>query len=197
MTQISIQTNQVLDCKGMACPMPLVRTKKAVDQLQSGQVIEVQATDKGSIADMQAWCKNIGHQYIGNILEGNLIRHFVRKSNPTETKAETQFPHIVSNEQLQAKLASGTGTERIVLDVREPAEYAFNHIPGAVHIPLGALSEQASHLPPNAEIFVICRTGNRSDLACQQLAAQGFTNVHNVVPGMSAWSGSTEGGATV
>ena len=196
MSQNSIQTNQVLDCKGLACPMPLVRTKKAMDQLESGQVIEVQATDKGSIADMQAWCKNIGHQYIGNILEGNLIRHFVRKSNPTETKAETQFPHVVSNEQLQAKLTSGTGTQMIVLDVREPAEYAFNHIPGAIHIPLGALAEQSKQLSANSEIYVICRTGNRSDLACQQLAGQGFTNVYNVVPGMSTWSGPTEGGAT-
>ncbi|HHY73424.1 MAG TPA: rhodanese-like domain-containing protein [Bacillus bacterium] len=43
------------------------------------------------------------------------------------------------------------------------------------------------------EIFVICRAGNRSDLAARELAKNGFTKVFNVIPGMSQWTGKTTG----
>lgn len=62
---MSIKVDQVLDCKGLSCPLPIVRTKKAMDQLEAGQVIEVQATDKGSLADIQGWARNTGNQYLG------------------------------------------------------------------------------------------------------------------------------------
>lgn len=60
-----IKVDVQLDAKGLACPMPIVRTKKAMNDLQDGQVLEVQATDKGSKADLAAWAKTVGHQYIG------------------------------------------------------------------------------------------------------------------------------------
>ncbi|MBY6278267.1 MAG: hypothetical protein CWE10_19280, partial [Symbiobacterium thermophilum] len=44
-------------------------------------------------------------------------------------------------------------------------------------------------LPKNKTIYVVCRTGTRSDLAAQKLTEKGFTNVWNVVPGMSKWEG--------
>lgn len=179
-----IKADQMLDCKGLACPMPIVKTKKAVDQLQSGQVIEVQATDKGSLADIQGWAKNTGHQYLGTIQEGEVLKHFIRKSSPEETKEPKKYPRTVTNDQLQEKLGSVT-----VLDVREPAEYAFRHIPGAVSIPLGELEERIAELNPEDEIHVVCRSGTRSDLACLLLTDKGFKNVSNVDPGMSGWSG--------
>ena len=78
----------------------------------------------------------------------------------------------------------------MILDVRETAEYAFSHIPSAVNIPLGELEERIEELDMSKTIYVVCRTGNRSDLACQQLDAKGF-NVQNVVPGMSDWTFDT------
>ena len=45
---MSIKVDMSLDCKGLACPMPIVKTKKAIEGLASGQVIEIKATDKGS-----------------------------------------------------------------------------------------------------------------------------------------------------
>lgn len=45
---MSIKVDMSLDCKGLACPMPIVKTKKAMEGLASGQVIEIEATDKGS-----------------------------------------------------------------------------------------------------------------------------------------------------
>lgn len=188
--QPTIAVDQVLDCKGLACPMPIVRTKKAIDQLQPGQVIEVQATDKGSLADLQGWAKNTGHQYLGTIHEGDVLKHFVRKATANETKLETKYPNTITNEELAVKLQKKEPI--VVLDVREPAEYLFQRIPGALSIPLGVLEKNLDQLNPGDEILVICRSGNRSDMACQLLAEKGFPQVKNVVPGMSGWTGPTE-----
>lgn len=188
--QPTIAVDQVLDCKGLACPMPIVRTKKAIDQLQPGQVIEVQATDKGSLADLQGWAKNTGHQYLGTIHEGDVLKHFLRKATANETKLETKYPHTITNEELAVKLQKKEPI--VVLDVREPAEYLFQRIPGALSIPLGVLEKNLDQLNPGDEILVICRSGNRSDMACQLLAEKGFPQVKNVVPGMSGWTGPTE-----
>lgn len=189
--QPAISVDKVLDCKGLACPMPIVRTKKAMDQLQPGQVMEVQATDKGSLADMQGWAKNTGHQYLGTIHDGDVLKHFLRKASADEAKEETKYPHIISNDELAKKLESQEPI--VVLDVREPAEYAFQRIPGAKSIPLGVLEGRLNELNSEDDIHVVCRSGNRSDLACQLLSEKGFSRVKNVVPGMSGWTGPIEG----
>ncbi|WP_281884240.1 sulfurtransferase TusA family protein [Paenibacillus sp. YYML68] len=186
----AIQTNRTLDCEGMACPLPVVKTKKAMDEMKAGEVLEVRATDKGSVADLQSWANRTGHQYIGLKEEGGIYRHFLRKSSDSETKPETKHPHVIGNEELTRRMADG-GKLRI-LDVREPAEYSFQRIPGAISIPMGELEHKLDSLPKDEEYMVICRTGTRSDLACQLLAERGYTKVTNVVPGMSGWEGPVE-----
>jgi len=183
-----IKSNVTLDAKGLACPMPIVKTKKAMTQLEGGQVLEVQATDKGSKADIKAWAESTGHQYLGTVEEGEVLKHYLRKSSGEE-KVEKKHPNVINNEELQAKMASNE--KMVILDVREEAEYAFNHIPNAISIPLGELEGRLSELNKEDEIFVVCRTGSRSDLAAQKLAANGFTKVVNVLPGMSKWAGDT------
>lgn len=185
-----MEVNVILDAKGLACPMPIVKTKKAMNNMEAGQVLEVQATDKGSKADIKAWAQSTGQQYIGTIEEGGVLKHYLRKSSNEETN-EKKFPNIVSNDDLENKLAANENV--VVLDVREAAEYAFSHIPNALSIPLGELEERLGELNKESQVFVVCRTGNRSDLAAQKLAEQGFTNVINVVPGMSQWTGKTTG----
>lgn len=183
-----IKTDFVLDAKGLACPMPIVRAKKAVEKLNPGQVIEVLATDKGSKADIAAWSKSSGHSYLGTLEEGEVLKHYIRKKTGEDTE-EKKHPHVVSNEQVVEALKEN---DVLIIDVREEAEYAFAHIPNAKSIPLGELTAKMDTLPKDATIYVVCRTGNRSDLASQQLAEAGFENVYNVVPGMSEWSGETE-----
>lgn len=182
---MSIKVDITLDAKGLACPMPIVRTKKAMNTLESGQVLEVQATDKGSKADIKAWAESTGHQYIGTLEEGDVLKHYLRKASSDEV-SETQHPHIIENAQLQQKINAGENI--VILDVRESAEYAFNHISGAISIPMGELENRLSELNKEDEIYVVCRSGNRSDMAAQKLAANGFEKVVNVVPGMSEWS---------
>nr|WP_309100602.1 sulfurtransferase TusA family protein [Fredinandcohnia onubensis] len=184
----SLKTDSVLDAKGLACPMPIVKTKKAMNNLEGGQVLEVQATDKGSIADLKAWAESTGHQYLGTLEEGDVLRHYIRKASGDEV-VEKKHPDVVSNEDLEATISSGK--EILVLDVRETAEFAFNHIPEAISIPLGELEDRFDEIDKEKEIYVICRTGSRSDLASQKLTENGFMNVKNVVPGMSNWAGNT------
>ncbi|MUV37829.1 UPF0033 protein YrkI [Lentibacillus sp. JNUCC-1] len=182
----AIKTNKTVDAKGLACPMPIVRTKKAMKDIEPGQVMEVQATDKGSKADIEAWAKSAGHQYLGTLEDGEVLHHYLRKSSEEET-IEKKHPHTITNEALEASIAEDT----VVIDVREPAEYAFNHIAGAVSLPFEELEERMNELNKEDTIYVVCRTGNRSDLAAQKLAQNGFEHVINVVPGMSAWNGGT------
>jgi len=184
----AIKTDKTLDCKGLACPMPIVRTKKAMDELLPGQVIEVQATDKGSLADMQGWAKNTGHQYLGTIHEGDVLKHYLRKANPGEVKEETKHPYTIT----AAKLAQKRNESITIVDVREPAEYAFQRISGSKSIPIGVFERHLHELDQTEEIYVICRSGNRSDLACQLLTEKGFTCVKNVSDGMNGWTGPTE-----
>ncbi|MDR7000717.1 sulfurtransferase TusA family protein [Neobacillus niacini] len=186
----NMKANVILDGKGLACPMPIVKTKKAMNNLDAGQVLEVQATDKGSKADMKAWSESTGYQYLGTIEEGEILKHYLRKTSSEET-SERKHPNVTNNDVLEKKLEDNE--DIVVLDVREGAEYAFTHIPNAISIPLGELEERIDELNKDNEIYVICRTGNRSDLAAQKLTEKGFTNVTNIVPGMSQWTGKTTG----
>ncbi|CAH1209118.1 Thiosulfate sulfurtransferase GlpE [Paenibacillus plantiphilus] len=187
-----IRGSQVLDCRGLACPLPIVKTKKAIDTMIAGEVIEVQATDKGSLADFKSWAGNTGHQYLGTLHDGDVLKHFIRKAAPDETRDEVHFAHVIDNAELQARLQQSD--KAVVLDVREHAEYGFNHIPGAISIPLGELESRWSELDARTQIYVICRTGRRSDTACQLLHDRGL-QVVNVIPGMAEWSGATEASA--
>src|SRR5690625_7402257 len=57
-----VEVNKVLDAKGIACPMAIVKTKKAIEEINSGEVLEIHATDKGSKSDHTAWAKSGGHE---------------------------------------------------------------------------------------------------------------------------------------
>ena len=186
-----IQTDRMINCEGLACPMPIVKTKKAIEELAGGEVLEVRATDKGSVADLQSWAGRTGHHYIGLKEEAGVLRHFLRKaSDPEQATGTRQHPAVISNDELQQKLQAGEGIR--LLDVREAAEYSFQRIPGAISVPLGNLEQQLEQLPKEETYVVVCRTGSRSDLACQLLAERGYAKVSNVLPGMSAWEGPVE-----
>jgi rhodanese-related sulfurtransferase/TusA-related sulfurtransferase len=182
----TITVNKSIDCTGLSCPMPVVRTKKAMDELQPGEVLEVLATDPGSVSDVKSWANRTGHQFIGTCKEGDVFKHYIRKADPAEVRPEQRYGQVVSNEELKAKLPEGP----VILDVREPAEYAFGHIPGAISVPLGELEGRVTDLQAfvDKDVYVVCRTGHRSDIACQILAEHGFRNVKNVIPGMSEWT---------
>jgi tRNA 2-thiouridine synthesizing protein A len=69
----------VVDTAGKFCPVPIIEIAKAIQAVGPGQVIELQATDPGVEADLQAWCKASRHEYLGLAREGDVLRAFVRK----------------------------------------------------------------------------------------------------------------------
>ena len=132
-----IKADVRLDAKGLSCPMPIVKTKKAMNNLVDGQILEVQATDKGSKADLPAWSESVGHQYIGVAEENGVLFHYLRKCSD-DTVVEKIHEQIISIEEME----KGIGNGALILDVREEAEYAFGHIDGAKSIPMGELASR-------------------------------------------------------
>jgi len=92
----------------------------------------------------------------------------------------------ISVEELKARLDGGERPRMI--DVREEDEVAHGMIPGAQHLPLGQIPQQLAAIPKNEEVIFICRSGYRSDQACQYLSAQGYEGVTNMIGGMLAWN---------
>ena len=74
----------------------------------------------------------------------------------------------------------------LVLDVREEYEWAEGHAAGAVHIPLAELPVRFEELDPDADTYIICRTGGRSAQAAAWLVSQGYTAL-NIAGGSGAW----------
>jgi len=63
MTEV-LQPDRVLDCSGLLCPLPVIRTSKAIKEIGIGQVLKVLATDPGAPADMEAWALQTGTELI-------------------------------------------------------------------------------------------------------------------------------------
>lgn len=76
-----MRSDILVDAKGMACPMPIVRAKRALDEMRTGQVMEVVSTDKGSLKDFQAWVKQINQELIKHEEMDGVYRFWVRKTN--------------------------------------------------------------------------------------------------------------------
>ncbi len=75
-----MNVKQVLDATGLACPMPIVRTKKAMDTLQTGEVLEVHVTDKGSVKDIPAWANKSGHDIVKHVEEYDVLKFWIKKA---------------------------------------------------------------------------------------------------------------------
>ncbi len=71
--------DHVLDAKGLNCPLPILKAKKALNQVPSGGILQVLATDPGSVADFEAFCRQTGNELLESKTEGDafvfLIRH--------------------------------------------------------------------------------------------------------------------------
>jgi len=74
-----IKPDAVLDCVGLACPMPIFKTSTKIKELQPGQILEVQSDDGGIEKDMPAWCKLTGNEFLGFTKDQDEYHVFVRK----------------------------------------------------------------------------------------------------------------------
>ena len=76
-----MKADQTLDCVGLYCPMPIVKTAEKFKELKPGQILEVVADDKGIKQDMPAWCQSTGHECLGMKEEGKEIKVYVKKTH--------------------------------------------------------------------------------------------------------------------
>jgi tRNA 2-thiouridine synthesizing protein A len=70
---------RTLDMKGFACPLPIARTAQAIRELATGELLEVLATDPGSVPDFDAWSASTGHQLVERTEEDGVFRFLIRK----------------------------------------------------------------------------------------------------------------------
>ena len=68
-----------LDTKGLNCPLPILRAKKALAELTSGQVLKIVATDPGSVRDFQAFARQTGNELLAQEADGRLFIHFLKR----------------------------------------------------------------------------------------------------------------------
>jgi len=92
----------------------------------------------------------------------------------------------VSVGELADKLAAG---KPVLIDVREPREFASSHVKGSVNIPLGTLAEKAGKFDTGTDTYLICHSGNRSASAARILERAGFEHAYSVKGGTAAWTG--------
>ncbi len=74
-----LQPDRVLDCSGLLCPLPVIRTSKAIKEIAIGQVLKVIATDPGAPADMEAWARQTGNELIDAHEEDGKYVFFFRR----------------------------------------------------------------------------------------------------------------------
>ncbi len=74
-----MKADESLDCFGLLCPMPVIKTSKKIKQMKLGQVLEILATDEGIKLDMPAWCKATGQDYLGVEKNAGEYRVYVKK----------------------------------------------------------------------------------------------------------------------
>jgi tRNA 2-thiouridine synthesizing protein A len=75
-----MKADESIDCFGLMCPMPIIKTAQKIKQMKVGQVLEIVATDQGIKQDMPAWCKTTGNECLGSEEHSGEIKVYVKKN---------------------------------------------------------------------------------------------------------------------
>jgi TusA-related sulfurtransferase len=68
-----------IDCKGIHCPMPVIKAKQAIEKLNSGEILRIESTDKGSAKDIPAFARRSGHELLEMKEENGVFIFYLRK----------------------------------------------------------------------------------------------------------------------
>jgi len=74
-----IKVDKVMDLKGLACPMPVVKVSKGIKEIEVGQIIEAITTDPGSLTDFPAWARTSGNEIVNTEQGDGVIRFFIKR----------------------------------------------------------------------------------------------------------------------
>ena len=73
-------SEHVLNAEGLNCPLPILKAKKALKTVPPGEILEIRATDPGSVADFAAFCNQTGNELLSSTTEGNVYKFEIKRS---------------------------------------------------------------------------------------------------------------------
>ncbi len=76
---VPTEVHQIVDATGLACPLPILRAKKALATLVAGEVLQVITTDRGAVRDFQAFCRQTGNELLVQQDGGESVTHYLRR----------------------------------------------------------------------------------------------------------------------
>ncbi len=74
-----VKPDHTLDCKGLSCPMPILKLAKEIKNIEVGQVLELLGTDPGSKTDVPRWCEKTGNEFLETTEESGVYKYYIRK----------------------------------------------------------------------------------------------------------------------
>jgi len=106
-----------------------------------------------------------------------LVFYSIRRPGGSHSLTPTEATLLINRE------------DALIVDVREPDEYASGHLPESRNFPLARLEERANEIAKSKDVpvIIVCQSGVRSEGACKSLEKLGFTKVHNLGGGIAAW----------
>ncbi len=126
--------------------------------------------------------------WLGAVLVIALAGAYAALSWPSgESAVPAPTPGVVRDVSVQ-ELHAAASQGALVIDVREPHEFAAGRVPASLLVPLATVPARAGEFSRDETLYVICRTDNRSLVAAEALVAAGFSDVRNVRGGMVAWA---------
>ena len=80
MPNSSPAVDQVLDAKGLNCPLPILKARKAIEKMQAGQVLQVISTDPGAVADFEAFCRQTGNELVDSSTDDGVYSFLIKRA---------------------------------------------------------------------------------------------------------------------
>ena len=74
-----VEANETIDCKGLSCPMPILKLAKAMKKMKPGNVLELLGSDPGSKDDIPKWCKKTGNVFIEMVEDQGFNKYYIQK----------------------------------------------------------------------------------------------------------------------
>lgn len=75
-----VEANHIVDLEGFSCSMLIIKAKRALDQLKSGEILELHTNDKGSLNDLKAWTKSVGHELLKIEKENGKLKFWIKRA---------------------------------------------------------------------------------------------------------------------
>jgi tRNA 2-thiouridine synthesizing protein A len=77
----SLAPSLTVDARGLSCPLPVIRAKRGLSSVEPGELVEIMATDPGSVADFAAWTKSTGHELVATRQTDDLFLFWIRRTH--------------------------------------------------------------------------------------------------------------------